>query len=112
MSEIGTFILDFQTTDFGSDEKIANDFIAGLQSACQLENQYALDPPMERAGWAFAKLFFAGQFVERIYSVNSYEIDRSKGKKFKDKFINWLASQLKNRGCTAQIKAAPEMKQF
>lgn len=112
MSEIGTFILDFQTTDFGSDEKIATDFIAGLQSACQLENQYALDPPMERAGWAFAKLFISAQFVERIYSVNSYEIDRSKGKKFEDKFINWLASQLKNRGCTAQIKAAPEMKEF
>lgn len=109
---IGTFILDFQTTSFEPDAKIANDFIAGLQSACHLENQYALDPPLERAGWAFAKLFFSGQFVEKIYSVNSYEIDRSKGKKFEDKFINWLASQLKNKGCTAQIKAAPEMKQL
>lgn len=109
---IGTFILDFQTTSFEPDAKIANSVMTELQAACQLENQYALDPPLERAGWAFAKLFLSGQFVERLYSGHSYEVDRSKGKKFQDKFISWLASELKNKGCTAQIKAAPEMKQF
>jgi hypothetical protein len=109
---IGTFILDFQTTSFEPDAEIANGVMTELQKACQLENQYALDPPLERAGWAFAKLFLSGKFVERLYSGHSYEVDRSKGKKFQDKFISWLASELKNKGCTAQIKAAPEMKQF
>ena len=63
---IGTFILDFQTTSFEPDAKIANSVMTELQAACQLENQYALDPPLERAGWAFAKLFLSGQFVERL----------------------------------------------
>lgn len=109
---IGTFILDFQTTTFEKDAGIAKDLMAKLQETCGLKDQYALDPPLERAGWAFAKLFLSGKFVENIYSAHSYEVDRSKGKKFEDKFIAWLASELKNRGCTAQIKAAPEMKQF
>ena len=109
-NHLGTFILDFQSVDFENDARIANEVISELQKNCQLENQYALDPPIERAGWSFAKLFLAGQFVERIIAGNSYEIERTKGRKFQDKIINWIARRLKDRGCRAQIKAAPEMK--
>jgi hypothetical protein len=52
----------------------------------------------------------AGQLVEKIYTDNAYNIEASKGKKFEDKFIVWLQNELKKRGCTAQIKMAPEMK--
>jgi hypothetical protein len=107
---IGTFILDFQTIDFPPDSKIAVDMLAQYQKACNLENQFALDEPVPSAGWFFAKLFLAGQLVEKIYAQNGHEIDASKGKKFEDKFIAWLGMQLKNRGCGAQIKMAPEMK--
>lgn len=109
---IGTFIIDFQTTAFDRDSEIANGLISKLQDSCGLKDQYALDLPLERAGWAFAKLFMSGQFVEKIYSAHSYEVDRSKGKKFEERFIAWLASELKNRGCTAQLKMAPEMRQI
>jgi hypothetical protein len=107
---IGTFILDFQTTDFSLDSKIAVDMLAQYQKACNLENQFALDEPVQSAGWFFAKLFLAGQFVEKVYAQNGHKIDASKGKKFEDKFIAWLGVQLKNRGCGAQVKMAPEMK--
>jgi hypothetical protein len=109
---IGTFIIDFQTTAFEQDSSIANGVISKMQDSFGLKDQYALDPPLERAGWAFAKLFLSGQFVEKIYAAHSYEVERSKGRKFEDKFISWLASELKNIGCTAQIKAAPEMRQL
>ena len=107
---IGTFILDFQTTDFEPDGKIAVDLLTEWQKTCQLDNAFALDPPVQRAGWSFAKMFLAGQFVEKMYAIYSYDIDASKGKKFEDKFIAWLQTELKNRGCGAQIKMAPEMK--
>lgn len=109
---IGTFILDFQTTAFDHDSKIANGLMVNLQDSYGLKDQYALDLPLERAGWAFAKLFLSGQFAEKIYAAHSYEVDRSKGKKFEDRFISWIASELKSRGCTAQIKAAQEMRQL
>jgi hypothetical protein len=107
---IGTFILDFQTIDFESDAKIAIDMLSGYQKMCRLENSFALDPPIHSAGWSFAKLFLAGQLVEKVYAYHAYKIETSKGKKFEDKFIAWLQKELKDRGCNAQIKMAPEMK--
>ena len=107
---IGTFILDFQTIDFEPDAKIAVDLLSGYQRMCQLENSFALDPPIQSAGWSFAKMFLAGQLVEKIYTHYGYKIEASKGKKFEHKFIAWLQRELKNKGCGAQIKMAPEMK--
>jgi hypothetical protein len=107
---IGTFILDFQSVDFEPDGKVALDMLAEWQKTCQLENAFALDPPVQSAGWSFAKMFLAGQFVEKLYAMHSYEVDASKGKRFEDKFVTWMQKELKNRGCGAQIKLAPEMK--
>ena len=107
---MGTFILDFQTIDFEPDAKIALDMLFDYQRQCQLENSFALDPPVQSLGWSFAKMLLAGQFVEKIYAHQAYEIEASKGKKLEDKFIAWLQKELKNRGCGAQIKMAPEMK--
>jgi hypothetical protein len=109
---IGTFILDFQTTDFEPDSRIAVDLLSEWQKASQLENAFALDPPVRSAGWSFAKMFLAGQLVERMYAVYSDDINASKGKKFEDRFIAWLQKELKNGGCSAQIKMAPEMRQM
>lgn len=107
---IGTFILDFQTVDFETNGKIAANMMSEWQKTCQMENAFALDPPVQSAGWSFAKMFLAGQFVEKIYAIYAYDVDASKGKKFEDKFVAWLQNELKNRGCGAQVKMAPEMK--
>ncbi|MFL6493107.1 MAG: hypothetical protein ACJ70O_08425 [Nitrososphaera sp.] len=107
---MGTFILDFQTIDFEPDAKIALDMLSDYQRQCQIENSFALDPPVQSLGWSFSKMFLAGQFVEKICAHQANKIDTSKGKKLEDKFIVWLQKELKNRGCGAQIKMAPEMK--
>ena len=107
---MGTFILDFQTIDFEPDAKIAVDMLSDYQRLYQLENSFALDPPVQSLGWSFAKMFLAGRFVEKIYARQAYKIETSKGKKLEDKFVAWLQKELKNRGCSAQIKIAPEMK--
>jgi hypothetical protein len=107
---MGTFILDFQTIDFEPDAKIALDMLSDYQRQCQIENSFALDPPVQSLGWSFSKMFLAGQFVEKICAHQANKIDASKGKKLEDKFIAWLQKELKNRGCGAQIKMAPEMK--
>jgi hypothetical protein len=110
---IGTFILDFQTTNFESDSKIARDVLYGYQKLCNLyddRNTFALDDPVSSAGWSFAKLFLSGEFIEKIYEVNSNEIDRIRDKKFEDKFVSWLNMRLKSNKCGAQVKIAMEMK--
>lgn len=102
--------MDFQTVNFEVDSKIALEVLDKLQKDCQLENSFALDDPVASAGWSFAKLFFSGQFVEKIYSRHGFEIDATKGKKFEDRFISWFGTQLRNNGCGAQAKMAREMK--
>ena len=109
---LGTFIIDFQTVEFERDSKVALAFISAEQKECMLENAYALDDPVASAGWSFAKLFLSGEFADAIYARHSSEIDAMKGKKVEDKLIAWLGLQLKDRGCRAQIKMAPEMKSF
>ena len=54
--------------------------------------------------------FFPGQFVEKLFEINSGEIGGSRGKKFEDKFVSWLSAKLRNSNCEAQLKIAREMK--
>jgi len=105
-----TFILNFQTINFEADAKIALKMLSDYQKLYSLENSFALDPPIQSLGWSFAKMFLAGQLVEEIYRHQADRIDSSKGKKIEDKFISWLQTELKDRGCSAYIKIAPEMK--
>lgn len=112
-SYIGTFILDFQTTNFESDSKIAIEILSHYQKICNFSNDcytFTLDNPVSSAGWSFAKLFLSGQFVEKLWEINSNEIDGSRGKKFEDKFVSWLSTKLRNGKCDAQLKVAMEMK--
>jgi hypothetical protein len=122
--EFNTFILDFQTTNFENDSKIALETLNQYQKACgntdgddddnnsnSLEREYfALEPPVSSAGWSFAKLFLAGQFIEKLYHLYPEKIEKSKGKKFEDKFVSWLAKELEDRKCQAKIKIAAEMR--
>jgi hypothetical protein len=114
---IGTFILDFQTTSFDTDSKIVMNMLSDYWTSMHdeahiLQNQeyYALDPPVSSAGWSFAKLFVAGQFVEKLYQRYSDQIEKSRGKKFEEKFVSWFARQLELRNCQAKIKIAQEMR--
>jgi hypothetical protein len=106
-SYLGTFILDFMSTDFKKDTDIATALLSQLKVECGFDpslDPFAILDPVQSAGWIFSKLFIAGQFVEKLYDSNAKEIDKAKGKKFSDKFVFWLSIRLKDRGCRAQIK--------
>jgi hypothetical protein len=113
MSYLATIILDFMTTDFERDYDIAVAILSEHKNICgygEVEDIFALQEPVRSAGWNFSKLFIAGQFIEKIYEVNREEIDKSKGKKFADKFVSWFSIKLNAKGCQAQIKLSTEMK--
>jgi hypothetical protein len=113
MPNIDAFLIDFVTTDFESDSKIAKELLSELQKVCNLDNHdcdFVLDSPMYRAGWYFAKLFISREFVKGLYKLKFNEIDNLKGKKFEDNFISWLSIKFKSKKCEAQLKIASEMK--
>ncbi|MFL6346240.1 MAG: hypothetical protein ACJ71A_12465 [Nitrososphaeraceae archaeon] len=109
----GTFILDFQTTSFELDSKLAIQVLSEYQKLCGFAKDcdtFALDDPVISAGWSFAKLFLSGEFVERLCEIKVDEIESSRGKKFEDKFVSWLQAELKDNNCKAQLKIAMEMR--
>jgi hypothetical protein len=113
MVVIGTFILDFQTTDFEFDYRVTMKVLSEYRKVCHFADDYdafALDNPISSAGWSFAKLFLSGEFVERLYEIKANEIDSSHGKKFEDRFVSWLNAKLKDSNCKAQVKVAMEMR--
>ncbi|MGA7368500.1 MAG: hypothetical protein WBX01_05175 [Nitrososphaeraceae archaeon] len=106
-SYLGTLVLDFVSTAFKTDSEIATSLLSQFKEECGFDpglDAFAILDPVPSAGWIFSKLFIAGQFVEKLYQDNVMEIDKSKGKKFSDKFIFWLSIKLRERGCRAQIK--------
>ena len=108
-SYLGTFILDFMSVDFKTDTDIASALLSQFKEECGFDQDldaFAILDPVSSAGWIFSKLFIAGQFVEKLYQHNIEEIDKSKGRKFSDKFVIWLSNKLNERGCHAQIKLA------
>ena len=110
-SYLGTFILDFISTNFETDSDIANTLLSKLKVECGFDpnlEAFAILDPVHSAGWIFSKLCVAGQFVEKLYEVNSKEIEKSRGKKFSDKFVYWLSIKLKEHGCRAQIKLSTD----
>jgi hypothetical protein len=113
MIVFGTFILDFQSTNFEFDSKVVLQLLYEHQKICHLAedyNTFALDNPISSAGWYFAKLFISGEFADRIYEIKADEIDSSRGKKLEDKFVSWLNAKLRDNDCKAQVKIAMEMK--
>jgi hypothetical protein len=109
----GTFILDFQSTNFEFDSKVAVQVLSEYQRICYLDgdlNTFALDNPISSAGWYFAKLFISSEFADSIYEIKADEIDSSRGKKLEDKFVSWLNAKLRDNNCNAQLKIAMEMK--
>jgi hypothetical protein len=113
MVVLGTFILDFQTTDFEFDSKVSMQVLSEYRKTCRFANDhdtFALDNPISSAGWSFAKLFLSGEFVERLCEIKADEIESSRGKKFEDKFVSWLQAKLKDNNCKAQLKIAMEMR--
>ena len=55
MTVIGTFILDFQTTNFEYDSRVAIELLLDYQKLSNLDsehhNAFALDEPVPTAGW-------------------------------------------------------------
>jgi hypothetical protein len=106
-SYLGTFVLDFMSTNIKTDADTATALLSQLKEECGFDKgleTFAILDPVHSAGWIFSKLFIAGEFVEKLYENNFMEIENSKGKKFPDKFVFWLSTKLKEHGCRAQIK--------
>lgn len=127
------FILDFQSIDFKRDSHIANDVLASYASRAGFSDKnrgdgkarplFSLSEPTQAAGWSFSKLMLSAEFVNKLYELNSYEIDSTSpfskvnGKHYRGDFlttkiVSWIVKKLRDNGCQANVKIGEEMADF
>ncbi len=92
------------TTKYEIDRELVSLAMESLQSLCLIKNGFLISEPMERFGWAFFKILFKGELLFAIQQKLSDQITLSKGKKFEEKFINFLINFFEYKNCKVKVK--------
>jgi hypothetical protein len=96
--------VEIATTKYQSDKELVSLAIESLQSLCGIKDGFLISNPMERFGWAFFKILFKGEFFFAIQQKLADQIAISKGKKFEDKFVNFLTNFFEYKNCKVKVK--------
>lgn len=96
--------VEIATTKYGTDRELISLAMESLQSLCGIKDGFLISDPMERFGWAFFKILFKGELFFAIQQKLANQIAISKGKKFEDKFINFLINFFEYKNCKVKVK--------
>jgi len=96
--------VEIATTKYETDRELISSAMESLQSLCGIKDGFLISDPMERFGWAFFKILFKGELFLAIQQKLANQIAISKGKKFEDKFINFLINFFEYKNCKVKVK--------
>ena len=96
--------VEIATTKYQSDKELVSLAMESLQSLCGIKDGFLISNPMERFGWAFFKILLKGELFFAIQQKLADQIAISKGKKFDDKFINFLTNFFEYKNCKVKVK--------
>jgi hypothetical protein len=96
--------VEIATTKYATDRELISLAMESLQSLCGIKDGFLISDPMERFGWAFFKILFKGELFLAIQQKLANQISISKGKKFDDKFINFLINFFEYKNCKVKVK--------
>ncbi len=99
-----TVTVEIATTKYETDRELVSLAMESLQSLCGIKDGFLISNPMERFGWAFFKILFKGELLFAIQQKLSDQIAISKGKKFEDKFVNFLMNFFEYKNCKVKVK--------
>ena len=96
--------VEIATTKYQSDKELVSLAMESLQSSCGIKDGFLISDPIERFGWAFFKILFKGELLFAMHQKLADQITISKGKKFEDKFVNFLMNFFEYKNCKVRIK--------
>jgi hypothetical protein len=99
-----TVTVEIATTKYETDRELVSLAMESLQLLCGIKDGFLISNPMERFGWAFFKILFKGELFFAIQQKLADQIAISKGKKFEDKFVNFLANFFEYKNCKVKVK--------
>jgi len=96
--------VEIATTKYERDRELVSQAMESLQALCGIKDGFMISNPMERFGWAFFKILFKGELLFAMHQKLADQIAISKGKRFEDKFINFLMNFFEYKNCKVKVK--------
>ena len=99
-----TYYIQISTIDWPKDRVLFEDTLNTLEKLCDTQNGYILNEPVSKFGWTFIDMILKSDFHMSMEQEFTDQVNKSKGSKPEEKFVNFLTNYLENNGCKIKLK--------
>ena len=99
-----TYYIQISTIDWPNDRLVFEDTLNTLEKLGDVQDGYILNEPVSKFGWTFIDMILKGDFHMSMEQEFAEHVNKSKGSKPEEKFINFLIKYLENNGCKIKLK--------
>jgi len=99
-----TYYIQISTIDWPKDKVLFEDNLNTLEKLCDIQNGFILNEPVSKFGWTFIDMVLKSDFHMSIEQEFTNQVDKSKGSKPEEKFVNFLMKYLEDNDCKIKLK--------
>ena len=99
-----TYYIQISTTDWLKDKVLFEDNLNTLEKLCDIQSGFILNEPVSKFGWTFIDMVLKSDFHMSIEQEFTNQINKSKGSKPEEKFVNFLMKYLEDNNCKIKLK--------
>ena len=99
-----TYYIQISTTDWLKDKVLFEDNLNTLEKLCDVQNGFILNEPVSKFGWTFVDMVLKSDFHMSIEQEFTVQVNKTKGSKPEEKFVNFLMKYLEDNDCKIKLK--------
>jgi len=99
-----TYYIQISTTDWLKDKVLFEDNLNTLEKLCDIQSGFILNEPVSKFGWTFIDMVLKSDFHMSIEQEFIDQVDKAKGSKPEEKFVNFLMKYLDDNDCKIKLK--------
>jgi len=99
-----TYYIQISTTDWLKDKVLFEDNLNTLEKLCDIQSGFILNEPVSKFGWTFIDMVLKSDFHMSIEQEFADQVNKTKGSKPEEKFVNFLMKYLEDNDCKIKLK--------
>ena len=99
-----TYYIQISTTDWLKDKALFEDNLNTLEKLCDVQSGFILNEPVSKFGWTFIDMVLKSDFHMSIEQEFSDQVNKAKGSKPEEKFLDFFMKYIENNGCKIKLK--------
>jgi len=99
-----TYYIQISTTDWLKDKVLFEDNLNTLEKLCDIQSGFILNEPVSKFGWTFIDMVLKSDFHMSIEQEFADQVNKTKGSKPEEKFVNFLMKYLEDNNCKIKLK--------